>query len=230
MKITRAGLAVALACFGCAPLGATTEPHPTTERQVATAPAAAESGLSVNEAAAMAALYQQLCLQSFPTAAALAAALRPLDATELAPREVTGYLHADPGRAWRLQVGAVRYILTVEDPPFHTCALRRMTAAGLPDDSAYAAVVRAYARAHGLAIKPLPKQVIPLSGAADLTAFSIVLAPPGARTARETSLLLLTNYHGHLDRQKWPQLGDGPGIEVRMAHQIVQPFRIDTLP
>jgi hypothetical protein len=230
MKNALAGLAMALACFGCAPLGATTAPHATTEPQAAMVPAAAISGITADEAAAMAGLYQHLCLQSFPAAAALAAALRPLDASELAAPEVARYLHADPGRAWRLRVGGVRYILTVEDPPFHTCALRRMTAAGLPDDSAYAAVVGAYARAHGLAIKPLPKQVLPLSGNADLTAFSIILAPPGARTARETSLLLLTRYHRHLDREKWPRSADGPGIEVRMAHQIVQPFRIDTVP
>lgn len=230
MKHALAGLALALACFGCAPSGATPTPRATAEPPAIAVPAAPKPGLPAAEAAAMAGLYQRLCLQSFPAADALASALRALDATELTAREVSNYLHADPGHGWRLNLGGARYVLTVEDPPFHTCALRRMTAAGLADDHAYAEVVRGYAVAHGLAIKHLPKHVLPLSDGAELTAFSIILAPAGAKTARETSLLLLTSYRGHLDRDKWPQAAGGPGVEVRMAHQITTPFRIDALP
>lgn len=230
MKNALAGLAMALTCFGCTPPGAVAVLHSKTERPPAGAPAAAEPGMTTADATSMVGLYQRLCLQSFPKPAALAAALQPLDATELPAPEVASYLHADPGRAWRLHVDGVRYVLTVENPPFHTCALRRMTVAGLSDDRLYAQAVRSYAQAHGLAIKHLPKRVLALSGNTELTAFASILAPPGAKTARETSLLLLTAYHGHLDRDKWPQNSGGSGVEVRMAHQIARPFRIDAAP
>jgi hypothetical protein len=220
MKHSLAALMITLACFGCAPSGATQSPP-------AAAPVTA--GLGAQQAAAMVGLYQKLCLQDFPDSATLTAALTALDASEMAAEEVTRYLHADPGRGWKLLVDGTAYVLTVENPPYHTCALRRMTPNGLADHAGYDQAVSAYAAAHRLAVRQLAKRVLPLSGGAELTAFSSVLAPAGATTARETSLLLLTDYHGRIDRAKWPETGDGPGVEVRMAHQIVKPFRIDTL-
>lgn len=195
-------------------------PAPVPPRAPALAPA---------EAAAMVALYQRLCFDAFPSPERLGPALLALDADEMKAEEVARYLHADPGRGWHLRQDGVAYVLTVEEPPFHTCALRRMTPNGLGDDRGYWRAVGAYARARGLTVRHLAKRVMALSGDAELTAHSAVLVKPGATTASETSLLLLTDYHGHLDRRKWPQSGDGPGIEIRMAHQIVKPFRVDRL-
>lgn len=221
MRHSLAVLMLGLACFGCAPSAATPPPAATA------APAAAP--LDAGQMAAMTGLYQRLCLDEFPAEATLAASLAGLGAQEMTAEQVTGYLHADPGRGWRLTADGTSYVLTVENPPYHTCALRRMTPAGIAGHDGYDQAVGAYAASHGLVVRQLARRVLPLPGGADLTAYSSVLAAPRATTARETSLLLLTDYHGKLDREKYPEAGTGPGVEVRMAHQMVKPFRIDTL-
>jgi hypothetical protein len=94
--------------------------------------------------AEMAALYDQICLTAFPDADAVARAVAERGAVPLSPQEVQAYLHDDPGRGWRIAGAAARFDVTIEDPPYHACGVRTMTAAGFPDLAPYRALADRY--------------------------------------------------------------------------------------
>lgn len=64
------------------------------------------------------------CLKGFPGAARMEDAA-PGRLTPMTPAQVESYLHGDPGRGWTYAADGGTYVLTVEDPPYHTCAVRR---------------------------------------------------------------------------------------------------------
>jgi hypothetical protein len=68
-------------------------------------------------------VFGRMCLKRFPDRDVTEGELAPVQ--ELGPAEVRRYLHADPGRAWRLDADGGLYIVTVEAPPFNSCAVRR---------------------------------------------------------------------------------------------------------
>ena len=92
--------------------------------------------------------YDRVCLASFPDEAKLQASLGSLGAVALSQAEVRMMLHADPGRGWRRP--GTPFTVTVESPPYRTCAVRRMTRDGIPTAKPYIAVVNAYARQRGI--------------------------------------------------------------------------------
>ncbi len=67
------------------------------------------------------------CLDRFPGAARVEDAA-PGRIAPMPPARVREYLHDDPGRAWVYRAADGDYVLTIEEPPFHTCAVRRMYA------------------------------------------------------------------------------------------------------
>lgn len=70
--------------------------------------------------------------------------------TPLPPAEVRRYLRSDPGRGWTYRKDGGGYVVTIEDPPFHVCAVRAAYAT-LPDgyQPAFRSLVQAWAGAHG---------------------------------------------------------------------------------
>lgn len=78
-------------------------------------------------------VFIELCLGRFPDRADLAEGRMSRD-TQLSPMtadQVRNYLKDDPGRGWTYQTGTGNYVVTVEDPPYKACAVRR-TYATLP--------------------------------------------------------------------------------------------------
>ena len=73
-------------------------------------------------------LFKSYCLAKFPDDAALATQATEDKFEALTPEQIKSVLHDDPGQGWLIIGQDAKYILTVEQPPFHTCALRRQTA------------------------------------------------------------------------------------------------------
>ena len=72
----------------------------------------------------MTALYDEICLRTFPDDAAVDAALRKRGATPLTADEVRVTLRDDPGRGWRLAGEDSGALVFVEMPPYHACSVR----------------------------------------------------------------------------------------------------------
>lgn len=71
------------------------------------------------------AAFAQFCLDGFPTDASPQA---PTDTTlvTLAPAALRAVLHDDPGRGWAYTTPDGVFVLTMEAPPYQTCAVRRI--------------------------------------------------------------------------------------------------------
>lgn len=115
-------------------------------------PIRAASFQSPDEAgAALAAAFAQLCLARFPERDDLAAGGAP-QGTQLAPmpqEQVQRYLSEEPGRGWTYQTPAGDYVVTIEDPPYRTCAVRRMFTDVPRFNQPFQSVSRGWAAAEG---------------------------------------------------------------------------------
>jgi hypothetical protein len=99
-------------------------------------------------AARMAALYDEICLKTFPIDTQVDALMAAKGATVLTSDEVKATLRNDPGRGWRLQEGAITMLVFLEQPPFHACSIRAGIGSGQADLTAYRAVVSAFKASH----------------------------------------------------------------------------------
>jgi len=98
--------------------------------------------------ARMAALYDEVCLKTFPIDTEVDALMARKGAKPLAADEVKVTMGSDPGRGWLIKDGDRDIQVYLELPPFHACTVRRMTPAGMTDDSAYRQVVEPYKATH----------------------------------------------------------------------------------
>ena len=185
----------------------------------ATAPAHAASLADAEE---MAGLFDRLCLNAFPNPAALDAEAARLHATALTPPQVQAYLHDDPGRGWSYATPLASYVITIEQPPYLACAIRRMTPAGLPSAAPFATAVNRYVAARHVTLVNAGRQDGKTQDGADLAAFQQAIFRPD-KTVAETFLVILTNYHGRYQGPLSNDVGKGPGVEVRFVHQIPSP-------
>jgi hypothetical protein len=224
MKPSATSVLLAVLCAGCEDPQRVSPPP---QSYSAPAPAGA---LTLNfgdqgpaAAAEMATLYQHICLQAFPSDDAAQAVLQPLGAMPLEPSRVADLLHADPGQGWQLSTPVAHYAVTIEAPPFHTCAIRRMTRFGLPTAQPYIAALRDYAAGHGLVMARPAIQHSQTKSGADEQLIGTPLFTPGNRLPSETSIYVSTNTHGHFNPTVTPEAAGGVGVEIRMAHQILPP-------
>ena len=124
-----------LALLGCA--------APAARREVASAaagtgqtiaiPASATRQQPDNAGTELVVVFIELCLGRFPDRANLVEGRISQD-TRLSPMpadQVRNYLKDDPGRGWIYQTETGNYVVTIEDPPYRACAVRR-TYATLP--------------------------------------------------------------------------------------------------
>ena len=110
--------------------------------------------------AALVQVFNQFCLANFPEPRRIETAGQG-QLTQLPPAGVQRYLHEDPGRGWIYRSDGAEYVVTVEDPPYHTCAVRRSFATPPKYLAPYTQVISAWAKAGGLgSFVDLPAQVI----------------------------------------------------------------------
>jgi hypothetical protein len=93
----------------------------------------------------MTALFERVCLRTFPDDKAVEAVMNAIGAPELGQDEVKVTMRDDPARAWNLPDGAT---LWIEFPPYHACSVR-WSAARIGDLKAYRTVADKYEGAVG---------------------------------------------------------------------------------
>lgn len=191
-------------------------------RQAQGAPRAQDTAAASSDAQEMADIFDRFCLRAFPDDRAIDAAAAQDKLAAMSPAQVKQYLHDDPGTGWYDHTSLATYAITIEHPPVRACAVRRMTGSGFSTAAPYLAAVNAYAATRGLGpLRQGPQQTAKTPAGADILALPQFLAPPGARSASEVFMVLLTDYHGRLPRDLTSDIPAGtPGVEVRYVHQI----------
>ena len=175
-----------------------------------------KSGTEISE------IYAAFCLDKFPDASAFAALASARKATAMSQDQVKRFLHAYPGYGWTLHLADANYTIQVEDPPFRTCSVRRMTPSGVNDVKPYIAAVNAYvARKNGKLIGIPPTHNRTPDNVADVMTLPYGMMDSSGKPA-ETFAVILTNYHGRAPADQQAAAAGGVGVEVRMVHQIVQ--------
>ena len=161
--------------------------------------------------ARMTALYEQVCLKSFPDDKAVGVLMRARNARELTPEEVKVTMRDDPARGWDLGDGGAT--LWIEFPPYHACSVR-WSAPRVGDLAAYRAIADDYERASG-GFRPFP--------AYDVDREDIHIHAVGEQRAlsggAEESLFF---FDQHISDPKRRQAGE-TGVVVRFVHQFAPP-------
>jgi hypothetical protein len=170
----------------------------------------------------IAALYSTFCLKAFPDPSALDKFSKAKGAVVMSPEEVAYFLHQDPGRGWTLRTEQALYVITIEYPPYRTCAVRRMTPSGVSGVKNYLAAVTAYAAAKRGKLGNMPPMKRKGPGGIDISAYYYAMTDSAGKPA-ETFGVFLTNYHGKVPERFRPDAGSGVGVEVRLVHQLVGP-------
>jgi hypothetical protein len=159
--------------------------------------------------AEMVALYDEVCLRAFPDDAAAARAVARYRASPLSREDVRRFLHDDPGLGWQIAGRTGRFHVTIEQaPPYHSCAVRTMTAAGFADTGPYQAAVARYARGRGF------ERIAPM----DRVVRELRIAGGGERRADTdgSSESLLVVFTTPADEHR---AAGHTAVEVRFAHQ-----------
>ena len=152
--------------------------------------------------ARMTALYDQVCLKTFPDDKAVIALMEARKARELSADEVKITMGDDPARGW--DINDNRATVWIEFPPYHACSVRWNTSR-MGDFSVYRAIADRYERATGgyRPIKPLDgdqgdihihaigeQRVLPDKGYESLFIFDQQITNPKRREAGETGVVL----------------------------------------
>jgi hypothetical protein len=69
--------------------------------------------------------FDQICLKRFPDSAAISDFVARNRLQPVSEAEMRGMLGTDPGFGWHLDRPPGPYTLTIELPPYHTCAIRK---------------------------------------------------------------------------------------------------------
>jgi hypothetical protein len=72
-------------------------------------------------------LFSSYCLNKFPDDDALLKQAESDHLDPLSPAQVKTVVRKDNGSGWVVGGADVQYVLTLEQPPFHTCTLRRIS-------------------------------------------------------------------------------------------------------
>lgn len=162
--------------------------------------AAASTAEADDQIARMAALYEEVCLNSFPDDKAVISLAAAKAAREYTPEEVRVTMRDDPARGWLLPDG--KTTIWLEFPPFHACSVRwSMPELGNP--APYAAVIDRYKKSKTgfQSIRPIEgdqgpihiravgeTRPLPDGGAESLYIFQQHITDPQRRAAGETGL------------------------------------------
>ena len=168
-------------------------------------------------------MFSELCIGDFPDDEKVDAFLTSKAATPMSASEVQRYLHNDPGRGWYVKTPVALYGVTIENPPFHTCGIRRMTPEGAatPGTHAVAQAEKAYAagiKGTTVLIKPTNTRTGPTGP--DVLAFGMGVLDAEGKPS-DSFGFFLSNYHGRVPA---PWVADGTpgvGVEIRLTRQTI---------
>ena len=107
-------------------------------------------------------LFTSYCLNKFPDDDALVKQAEADKLAPLSPAQVKTMLHKDTGIGWVVAGRQLQYVLTVEQPPFHTCALRHASDHML-DGQPLIAAAKSFVEASGHKLLPPVGHARPMS-------------------------------------------------------------------
>jgi hypothetical protein len=117
-----------------------------------------KDGASAPVSAEFVSLFSSYCLHQFPDDKAVTAQAMGEGRRPLTPAEVGSFLHVDPGVGWMIAGQETSYVLTVQVPPYHACALRRYSDTPL-DGAPFIEAARGFAALSGHRLgAPLTRQ------------------------------------------------------------------------
>lgn len=158
------------------------------------------------------AIYDMICLRTFPDDARLDAAMGRLPgARALTADEVRTYLKDDPGRGWIMDNGTSRIVITIEAPPFHACAVRMPHTDGALDDAMWRRQVASAEERAGGGFQTMAPREVPVG---EMKSAVIGDQRRNADGSAEAFYLFRTSPAD-------PALAPTTGVELRMVHQLV---------
>lgn len=159
----------------------------------------------------MTAIYDMVCLRSFPDDQAVEALMKANKARELSQEDVKVTMRDDPARAWDLNDGGAT--LWIEYPPYHACSVR-WNASEVGDLTRYHAIAAIYEKLTGnyTPVQPYDDQ----QGDIHIHAVGKKRILPDKRTE---SLFV---FEQHITDAKRRKAGE-TGFSLRFVHQFAPP-------
>lgn len=153
-------------------------------------------------------IFGDICLMRFPDMAAFAEGAKKRQLVPMSPEKAREYLHEDPGSGWFLKVSDGTYAITIENPPYRACAVRRAYEAAPKFQFPYQLILKTWAANND--IGPLPDQPARRQSVNGLTVTATMhsAAAPDGRSL-QNFMALVTQY----------PTGQS---EVRLVRQIMQ--------
>jgi hypothetical protein len=110
-------------------------------------------------------IFAQPCVTRFPDNAAVERYAAEALLAVMPAERLRRLLGTDPGEGWLQNTARGQYLLTVELPPYHTCAVRKVGPAALNILPAFSRTLGAWvAKQPGASLKDMPAQATTVGG------------------------------------------------------------------
>jgi len=137
-------------------------------------------------------LFAGVCLGKFPDDAAVRQFATEERLAVMPDDIVRQLLGTDPGQGWFQDTARGRYLLTIEMPPYHTCAIRKTDSAAPDFLASFSLLLAAWAATQsGASLKPLPPQNAQVGGSPTQVYQWVLDRGPGKPA--ETLMAFVTN-------------------------------------
>jgi hypothetical protein len=127
-------------------------------------------------------LFLDTCLTKFPDDDALKATMASKKYNAMSPDQTARFLKSDPGLGWFVPTASGNYVLTLELPPYHACAIRRVYAKAPELNPAYGLLLATWtATLQGkTTLHASPPQTLTLAGKPPMVAMLYDMVRTGA--------------------------------------------------
>jgi hypothetical protein len=137
-------------------------------------------------------VFAGVCLGKFPDDAAVRQFAAEKQFAVMPDDIVRKLLGTDPGQGWVQETARGRYLLTIEMPPYHTCAIRKTDSAAPDFLAAFSLQLATWAATQsGASLRQLPPQNVEISGSPTRAYQWVLDRGPGKPV--ETLMALVTN-------------------------------------
>ena len=110
-------------------------------------------------------MFAAICLEKFPDDAAVQKFATDQHLDVVPEQRLRHMLGTDPGMGWLQTAPRGQYVLTIELPPYHACAIRKADSRQPDFLSAFGRLLAAWAATQGANLKQLPAQTPQIGGA-----------------------------------------------------------------
>jgi hypothetical protein len=136
-------------------------------------------------------IFAQACLEKFPDDTAVRQFAAEKQLAVMPDDRLHRLLGTDPGEGWIHNTARGQYLLTIEMPPYHTCAIRKGDSAAPDFLASLSEVLAAVAKQPVASLKQQPVQTTPVGGLPSQVYEWDLDRGPGKQA--ETLLAIVTN-------------------------------------